>query len=126
MSWDTTLEDCEPLAYDDEESTSYERTQNAGTIIRQLGRYVYRVRLTDSENPHIAVLAADWHGYVGACDCKGYAHHSGPCAHLWGLKEAEDHGVIEAAHVAIALDPTTASECPTCRRDAPEEAYARE
>lgn len=98
----------------DSESESVARAETAGVVLRRIGTFTYLTRLTDAEsdNPHDVRLATEQDKMIGTCDCLGFEHHDGPCAHLLAVCRAERHGVVSIDSVSSALGGTP--ECPTC------------
>ena len=70
-------------------STSWERADPDRALIERRSWNEWSVLLPDGEKAHICRLERDHGAYVGACDCPGYEHHDGPCAHLCTLRKAE-------------------------------------
>lgn len=99
------------LDFSEASGTSYNRAYSEGMVIRPRGRFTYLVRLTDSDDSHIAKIAVD-NGFVGTCGCKGYKHHDTPCAHLWALYVAQKREVIDIPNVREAL--SSPEKCPRC------------
>lgn len=72
-------------------STSWTRAapRANATEIRKLNRLTWTVRLPDGQRHVTALLhTGDW--FKGWCDCKGFKHNHGPCAHLCTLRQAAD------------------------------------
>jgi len=75
-------------------STSWQRADEAtrpenveNTEIQAINRFAWTVRLPDGKRHVTALLRReDW--FEGYCDCKGFQHNSGPCAHLCTLRQA--------------------------------------
>lgn len=112
----------QPLRFDvpDDPSESYRRPRRNGIVVRPIGRYRFAVSITDDpvdeRQQHVAEMyretVADGPDFRGRCSCKGWQFHAGPCAHLWGLKFAVEHGTVEIARLKDAFDG--GAECPTC------------
>lgn len=98
----------------EESSDSYRRPRENGAVIRPAGRFTYFVRLTDSDESHETRIAHDGNDFTGLCHCKGflYSDEGKPCAHLWALHNADQHGTIEIKDVSDALTGTI--YCPMC------------
>lgn len=106
----------DPLAFGverDDQTTSWRRAQDEGTIIRQRTNFGFVVRLTQSDEAHTCYLARDGDEYRGKCTCKGYEYNRGPCAHLCALRVSERRGVVEIAQIDEAL---ASHDCPMCGR----------
>lgn len=105
------LPEAEPLAFDDANGTSAQRVENGRVMLTPVGRFVWRVAFFDGD-AHRTQLALDRRGYLGACDCRGFEHHDGACAHLWAVKRAAEagHADIESVVSALEAPPT----CPNC------------
>jgi hypothetical protein len=110
-----------PLSFGDPaiESESYERVQGAAVVIHPQGRFLYRVALTDKPEDERRTHLAEYYlnsedGQLqGRCACDGWRFHDGPCAHLWGLHEADRHETIERYETADALGDES-PRCPAC------------
>ena len=98
--------------------TSFTRALKQATIITVRGRFDYRVRLADSEDEHEVLLYHDEYGYRGHCDCPGFKHHEGPCAHLWAIKIGEQRGTLSIHAIEHTLNGEPC--CPTCGAVSPE------
>jgi len=92
----------------DDQTTSWQRGDPDRAIIVKQSTTEYIVGLADGEDTHAVVFGMERGGYVGWCDCKGYEHHDGVCAHLATLRKAEfmgdrDHNgePIEAGSTAV-------------------------
>ena len=70
-------------------STSWQRADPGRALIERRSWNEWAVLLPDGEEAHDCQLERDHGAYVGACDCPGYEHHGGPCAHLCTLRQAE-------------------------------------
>lgn len=92
-------------------TTSWRRADPLGAGIKQLSGYRYVVRLPDSDNGHETWIARDGEDWVGRCSCRGYLHHSGPCAHLCTLRKAEYGGLITVESVSEGI---LSRDCPMC------------
>jgi hypothetical protein len=82
----------EPLDFQAEaeaRSTSWERADPDHALIERRSWNEWAVLLPDGEEAHVCRLERDHGTYVGGCDCPGYEHHDGPCAHLCTLRKAE-------------------------------------
>jgi len=81
----------DPLAARDAESTAFERARDERATVDPIERGRYQVRVGDGE-VHDVALVEDQESHVGACDCDGFAFHTGggdgdsipggACAHL--------------------------------------------
>jgi len=74
-----------PLA--ESSDTSWQRADAQAALIESTGRYGYLVTLPDGD-AHLCALAVDDDEHVGVCDCKGWEHNDGPCAHLCTVRKA--------------------------------------
>jgi hypothetical protein len=77
-----------------ERTTSWERADPAAALIETVAWNRWRVMLPGSTDPHAVHLEREHGAYVGGCDCPGFAHHDGPCAHLCTVRKA-DYGHFE-------------------------------
>jgi hypothetical protein len=73
----------------DDQTGSWRRAVEEGDAaeLERLNRYGWRVQLPDG-SPHLTALGTEREAYVGWCDCKGFKHNDGPCAHLCTLRQA--------------------------------------
>jgi len=74
------------------ESTSWQRADPEAALIESTGRYGFRVTLPGGD-AHLVAAAVDDSQHVGTCDCRGFEHHDGPCAHLCVVRKAAFAGV---------------------------------
>jgi len=74
-----------PLA--ESSDTSWQRANPDVALIESTGRYGYRVNLPDGD-AHLCALGVENAHHVGVCDCKGWQHNDGPCAHLCTIRKA--------------------------------------
>jgi hypothetical protein len=72
----------------DDGSESWHRAEPARALLEQSGWNRWLVLLPDGEEAHEVRLERDHGAYVGQCDCKGFAYHDGPCAHLCTVRKA--------------------------------------
>lgn len=103
-----------PLQF--ERNGSWARAMSAGIIIRPRSRASQEVQLTDTDSGHETVLVRlpNDECYVGRCDCLGFQHHSGACAHLWAVRIANGHNAIDIPTRGDLLEADEA--CPHCGR----------
>jgi len=74
-----------PLA--ESSDTSWQRATPESALIESTGRYGYLVTLPDGD-AHLCALAVEDAQHVGVCDCQGWEHNAGPCAHLCTVRKA--------------------------------------
>ncbi|MWG34168.1 hypothetical protein [Halomarina oriensis] len=72
----------------DDATTSFERADPRRAAIWREAWDTWRVALPDGEEVHTARLRTDHGRYEGECDCAGFEHHTGACAHLCALRKA--------------------------------------
>lgn len=88
-----------------------ERGRSTGCMVRPKGRFHFVVRLTDSDDAHLALLGREGDELVGMCGCRGFRYH-GVCAHLVALERADELGVVELRSTSSVLSEPP--ECPQC------------
>jgi hypothetical protein len=71
----------------DAQTTSWERADPRRALIERWGRYGYLVTLPGG-SAHFCALGRRNGELRGFCKCKGFRHHSGPCAHLCTVRKA--------------------------------------
>ena len=89
-----------------------------GTVLKQIGSYTFSVSFTGGrgepiDRSHTALIGRDGEGYSGACNCIEFENENDACPHLWALRRAELHEVIQVADVAAAFDGGR-DVCPMC------------
>ena len=82
----------EPLDFRTEQherTTSWERADPEAALVETTAWNRWRVMLPPSTTPHDVHLERENGAYVGRCDCPGFEHHDGPCAHLCTVRKAD-------------------------------------
>lgn len=71
----------------DASTTSWQRADPREALIERWGRYGYLVTLPGGDAHFLGIGRRN--GEIrGFCKCKGFRHHSGPCAHLCTIRKA--------------------------------------
>lgn len=65
----------------------WERGQPGNAFVKEHNEQpgIYKVRIIDGQW-HDCSLVVGLSHYWGTCDCKGFEHHTGPCAHLVAIR----------------------------------------
>lgn len=106
------MNNVDAIPFENEESTSHQRSEDCGTILRPRGRFHWDVALTDSETEHRVVLFRDRGELRGTCDCPGNRYQDDACAHLWAVRKAAQHGTTSIDELEAAIE--SGPSCPLC------------
>lgn len=93
----------------DSQSRSWERADPGSALIERFGRFGYKVMLPGG-SVHYVALARDDDAWIGRCDCRGFEHHAGPCAHLCTLRKGAFIDEVTVESVAGLDDEHAAAQ----------------
>lgn len=104
----------DPLAARDAESTAFARARDERTTVEPIERGRIQVRVGDGE-VHDVALVEDQESHVGACDCDGFAFHTGggdgdgipggACAHICAVAMEDALNDVVPTVDGHAVDP---------------------